>query len=52
MTPDEIAALHLRMDRFESLCNEKFAKIDRWGYLIVGLLIGTGALTFSQFVGI
>ena len=52
MTPDEIAALHARLDKFEATCNDKFAKIDRWGYLIVGLLLGTGALSLSQFMGV
>jgi len=41
MTPDEIAAIHVRLDRLERLV-----------YLTVGIGLGTGALTFSQVVGL
>ena len=59
MTPDEIAALHAKLDlitadlaAFKLECAIKFAKADRQFWALIALLIGSGLLTASQVVGL
>lgn len=51
MTPDEIAALHARIDALEKAVSERCARIERLVWLVVGVGIGSGALTLSQILG-
>lgn len=48
MTLDEIAAINQRLDAFEARC----ARMERILYVVVGVGIGSGALTLSQVIGI
>lgn len=48
MTPDEISAILARLDRND----QDHDKIYRMLYLIIGIALGSGALTLSQVVGI
>ena len=52
MNPDEILALHNRLDTFEAKCNERFIRMERMLWLVVGVGIGSGALTLTQFMGV
>jgi len=59
MTPDEIAALHAKIDAmtaelasFKLDCALKFAKADRQFWALIALLVGSGLLTASQVVGL
>jgi integrase len=48
MTPDEIARIMDRLDTNDA----DHDKIYRMLYLIIGVALGTGALTLSQVVGL
>lgn len=48
MTPDEIADILSRLDKND----EAHSQIYRLLYLIMGVGLGTGALTLSQVVGL
>lgn len=48
MTPDEIAAILARLDGFDQRC----ARLERLIYIVVGVGLGSGALTLSQVIGI
>ena len=58
MTPDEIAALHAKLDNladaftsYKLECEKRFAKIDRQWWALIALLVGSGLLTASQIAG-
>lgn len=54
MTPSEIAIILARLDVVEASCAENrrmIAIANRLLYLLIGAVLGTGALQLSQVVG-
>lgn len=48
MTPDEIARIMMRLDALDARCD----KTERMLWMLLGVALGSGALTLSQVVGL